>query len=236
MNGNPMLQLTGLRMLDHHRPLVTYANIGEQQNMLVQELERGERKKGTILHRHPSPMLSPSMALEEKRLRPENSEQGNCKLALVDRQIRGDEKLGISSTITHFASALQSLSAENKSLRLVQQSSSHCFNSVNQPYGKTCLKTVIFCYSICLIVTKKGWMREMQDGDKVQMIYDTEVDRRKGRNADRHVSMGEGERFGSQYKPAATDAGTASPRYHASTSTPSLSTQAIRMNEAEKRY
>lgn len=39
-------------------------------------------------------------------------------------------------------------------------------------------------------------MREMQDGDKVQMIYDMEVDRRKGRNADRHVSMGEGERFG----------------------------------------
>ncbi|KAK9957299.1 hypothetical protein ABG768_011559 [Culter alburnus] len=58
MNGNPMLQLTGLRMLGHHRPLVTYANIGEQQNMLVQELERGERKKGTILHRHPSPTLS----------------------------------------------------------------------------------------------------------------------------------------------------------------------------------
>lgn len=50
--------------------------------MLVQELGRGERKKGTILHRHPSPMLSPSTALEEKRLRPEKSAQGNCKLAL----------------------------------------------------------------------------------------------------------------------------------------------------------
>lgn len=75
-----MLQLTGLSMLGHHQPLVTYASIGEQQNMLV--LERGERKNGTILHRHPSPTRSPSTALEEKRLRPENSTEGNCKLAL----------------------------------------------------------------------------------------------------------------------------------------------------------
>lgn len=95
MNGNPMLQLTGLRMLGHHRPLVTSANIGEQQNMLVQELERGERKKGAILHRHPSPTLSPSMAMEEKRLRPENSEQGNCKLALCAfaQGLTGDKSL-----------------------------------------------------------------------------------------------------------------------------------------------
>lgn len=73
-------------MLGHHQPLVTYANIEELQNMLVQELERGEGrekgKKGTILQPHTSPTHSPSTALEEKRLRPENSTEGNCKLAL----------------------------------------------------------------------------------------------------------------------------------------------------------
>ncbi len=36
----------------------------------------------------------------------------------------------------------------------------------------------------------------MHDGDEVQTVSDMEVERWKGRNADRHVSMGKGERFG----------------------------------------
>lgn len=58
----------------------------------------GKRREKEGNNSPPPPLphaLSPSMALEEKRLRPENSEQGNCKLALCAfaQGLTGDKSL-----------------------------------------------------------------------------------------------------------------------------------------------